>query len=90
MESNVSVKNTKNQILDAYNDAATVADWNQLLSIKLALITSSNKDVVKNDNVFTFDDDRVTFIQNASLSASSDLSDKSLRRVFTSYAPFRN
>lgn len=81
------VDTDNNEILDVYNNATAVVDWNQLVSMKLALITCSNEAVVNEKNSFTFDDDRVTFIRDATPSSSAD---KCLRRVFTTYIPLRN
>lgn len=81
------VDSNNDKALDNYNNATAVGDWNQLLSMKVALITSSNVSVVNEENSFTYDDDRVTFIRDSN---SSDLADKFLRRVFTTYISLRN
>lgn len=81
------VDTNNDEVVDGYNAATAVADWNQLISMKLALISCSNEPVVNEKNSFTYDDERVTFIQDATPSSSAD---KCLRRVFTSYVPLRN
>ena len=87
LQTKYGVDTNNDERLDEYNNAAAIADWNQLVSVKLALISCSNEAVVNEKNSFTYDDERVTFMRDAT---PSDTADKCLRRVFTTYVPLRN
>ncbi len=83
-----SLDTNGDKIIDAKQNAAAMADWNQVIGINIALLTnSSNDNVVPEKTSFSFDENLATFIKNVSPAASAD---RRLKRVFRAYIPLRN
>lgn len=88
MQISYGIDNNNDQILDEYKDASTVTDWNQLISINVALLASSNEDnIVTEANSFSFDANLVTFKRDTVAATGAD---RRLKRVFRTYVPLRN
>ena len=88
MQISYGLDNNNDQILDEYRDAATVPNWDQLISINVALLASSNQDnVVPEATSFSFDANLVTFKRDT---VATTAADRRLKRVFRTYMPMRN
>ncbi len=88
MQISYGIDNNNDQILDAYNDASAITNWNQVVSVKLALLASSNeKNVLPEKSSFGFDVNLVSFVKDAVAATDAD---RSLKRVFRASVPLRN
>lgn len=88
MQISYGIDNNNDQILDAYNDASAITNWNQVLSIKLVLLASSNDEyVMPAKSSFSFDVNLVSFVKDT---VASNDADRRLKRVFRAYIPLRN
>jgi len=88
MQISYGVDNNNDQILDEYKDASTITNWDQLISINVALLASSNADNILPDATsFSFDADLVTFTRDTVATTGAD---RRLKRVFRTYVPLRN
>ena len=88
MQISYGIDNNNDQILDAYDDASAITDWNQVVSVKLVLLASSNKDnVVPKKSSFSFDVNLVSFVKDAVAATDGD---RRLKRVFRTSVPLRN
>ncbi len=88
MQISYGVDNNNDQILDEYKDASTITNWDQLISINVALLASSNVDnILPERTSFSFDADLVTFKRDTVAATGAD---RRLKRVFRTYVPLRN
>ena len=88
MQINYGLDNNNDQILDEYRDASAVTDWDNLISINVALLASSNVDnIIPEATSFSFDTNLVTFKRDT---VASDIANRRLKRVFRTYVPLRN
>lgn len=82
------IDNDNDQIIDEYKDASAVADWKKLISINIALLANSSRDnIINMKSSFSFNTNRITFVEDVS---ASSVADKRLKRVFRMSLPLRN
>lgn len=73
---------------DVYQDAATVTDWNNVLSIRIALLLSSSSDfLVDADESYSFDAASFTFSKDDPPTSNAN---RKLRRSFIGFIALRN
>lgn len=79
MEIMYGVDTDDDLVIDAYNNASAIADWNQVLAVRISLVFSSAEDnIIDEIQDYTIEGETVT------------PSDRRLRRVFSSTIGIRN
>lgn len=74
--------------LDNYSPANAVADWKQVLSVRISLLASSIKDnITDNKSSYSFEPLQAGFSKDLIPAATAD---KRLKRAFSAYVPLRN
>jgi len=88
MQVNFGIDSDDDQIINEYKDASTITDWSEVISINVALLSSSHEDnVVPNKNSYSYDTNLATFIKDTTPATNAD---KRLKRVYKMHIPLRN
>ncbi len=88
MQIQYGVDTDDDQDVDEYRNATAVTDWQDVISIRMALLLAShNGSLIETAESYSFDDTTFSYIKDDPAGATAD---RSLRRTFTGFMALRN